>query len=90
MSKRYKQNKDVIFREEEDEAILFNPRGQDSPEIVVINSTGRFVWSLLNGKNTQENIAAKVAKEFDVSEKKAAKDLGFFLVDLEKKHFIKN
>ena len=81
----YKQNKEVIFRQEQDEAILFNP---DNSDIVVINSTGCFIWPMCNGKNTKENIAAKIAEKFDVDKKKASKDLEGFISDLEKRNFL--
>lgn len=86
MSKQaYKQNKEVVFRQEEDEAILFNP---DNSDIVVINSTGCFIWSACNGKNTKENIIAKIAEEFDVDKERASKDLEGFISDLEKRNFL--
>ena len=85
MSKNYKQNKDIIFRQEGDEAIIFNP---DNSDVVVINSTGCFIWSMCNGKNTRDNIVSKMVEEFDVSEEKACKDLADFISDLEKRNFI--
>jgi len=81
----YKQNKEVVFRQEGDEAILFNP---DNSDIVVLNSTGCLVWSMCNGKNTKDDIVARMLEEFDVSEEKAGKDLAGFVSELEKKHFI--
>ena len=85
MCKNYKQNKDIIFRQEGDEAIMFNPGNSD---VVVINSTGCFIWSMCNGRNTRDNIIAKMAEEFDVSEEKACKDLVNFISGLEKRNFI--
>ena len=86
MSDFYKQAKGLIFRQEEDEAIIFNPENSD---ILVVNSTGCFIWPMLNGKNTKGAIVSKVTKEFDVTKEKACKDLEAFLSDLENRNFIK-
>ncbi|MCM8781388.1 MAG: PqqD family protein [Candidatus Omnitrophica bacterium] len=82
----FKQNKEVIFRDEGDEAIIFNPQNS---EIIVINSIGRFIWSLCDGKNTKKEILKKILDEFEVSSEKAEQDLDKFLTDLEKAAFIK-
>jgi len=81
----YKQNKDVIFRQEEDEAILFNP---DNSDIVVINSTGCLIWSMCDGRNAKEEILGKIIDEFNVTAEKAEQDLGQFFSDLENKNFL--
>lgn len=83
----YRQNKEVIFREEGDEAIIFNPETSD---IVVVNSTGCFVWSLLDGKRPKEEIIRTMVTEFDASHETIQKDLESFLVVLEKRNFIAN
>jgi hypothetical protein len=82
----YKQNKDVIFRQEEDEAIIFNP---DNSDILVLNSTGCFIWSLLDKKTTKDKIWNKIIDEFEVASGKAKKDLDKFIGELETKGFIK-
>lgn len=84
-NKVYKQNKDIIYRQEGGEAILFNPENSD---IIVLNSTGCFIWPLCNGKNTKKDIAIKMTEEFDVTKEKASKDLEKFLSELEKRSFI--
>lgn len=81
----YKQNKDAIFRQEKDEAMLFNPENAD---IVVINSTGCFIWSLCDGRNRQKDIVGSLVKEFDVSPDKAEEDLSKFFTELETKNFM--
>jgi methyltransferase-like protein len=80
------QNKEVIFRQEEDEAIIFNP---DNSDIIVINSTGCFIWQSCDGKNTTEEIVNKMLDELDVTAERANKDLDQFLSDLEKRNFLK-
>jgi len=81
----YKQNKEVIFRQEQEEAILFNP---DNSDIVFINSTGCFIWDLCNGKNSQKDIIDTMLNEFDTTKDKAEEDLSKFLSDLESRKFV--
>ncbi len=81
----YRQNKAVIFRQEQDEALLFNP---DNADIVVINSTGCFIWNLCNGKNRKKDIVNSLVEEFDVSPSKAEEDLLKFLAELENKKLV--
>jgi hypothetical protein len=81
----YKQSKDVVFRQEREEAILFNP---DNSDVIVINSTGCFIWDLCNGKNSLKDIVAQMVKHFNTTPEKAAEDLSAFLIDLEKREFI--
>ena len=82
----YKQNKDVIFRQEEDEALLFNP---DTLDTFVINATGCFIWQLFDGKRTEKEITEMITQTFEVDLETAEKDLTKYLVDLEKRNFIK-
>jgi len=81
----YRQNKNVIFRQEEDEAIIFNP---DNSDIVVINSTGCLIWPLCDGRHTKKEMVDKITGDFKVTAKKAKKDLDIFLSDLQKKNFV--
>ncbi len=81
----YRQNKDVIFRQEEDEAILFNP---DTSDTIVINSTGCFIWSLLDGKRTKEDIVSEMVRAYDASVEKLKDDFTKYIADLEARNFI--
>lgn len=83
-SELYKRNVNIVFRQEEDEALLFNP---DNSDIVVLNSTGRFIWELCDGKNTKKDILDKMLEEFDVSSNEAEKDLSSFFSSLLEKNF---
>jgi hypothetical protein len=85
-SEIYKQNANIILRDEKDEAFLFNP---DNADIVVLNSTGRFIWELCNGNNTKKDIRDKLLGDFEVSCDEADKDLSTFLGSLLEKDFIR-
>jgi methyltransferase-like protein len=85
-SEVYKCNSSIVLREEDDEALLFNP---DNSDIVVLNSTGRFIWAYCDGKNTKKEILDKMLEEFSVSAEEAEKDLDSFLASLLEKDFIR-
>jgi hypothetical protein len=82
----YLKNKDVIYRQDAGEAIIFNPENSD---IVILNSTGCFIWSLIDGKNGTKGMVNKVIDEFDVEVSRAEKDTEAFLDQLERKGFVK-
>jgi len=77
-----KAKKDWVFREEEEGAFLFDPQ---SGSIKVLNRVGAFIWPLLDGKKTTEEITQRVIKAFDNSEAKQVEgDVQSFLTELEK------
>lgn len=82
----YIQNRDIITREEGEEAMIFNPENSD---IMVLNLTGRFIWLLCQDRITKEEIITRVISEFKVTSERAKKDLDKFLEDLQKRNFIK-
>ena len=82
----YVQNKNIIFRQEEDEAIIFN---SDNLDVMLINSVGCLIWSLCDGKNTKEIILKKIVDEFEVTSEETRKDLDRFLLELKNKNLIK-
>lgn len=81
----YKQHQEVIVRQEEDDAILFNP---DTTDMLVINSTGCLVWSLCDGRRTKAQILEAITAAYEVAPQTASQDLGSFLEDLKKRNFI--
>ena len=56
--KRYAVNPAVSLREELDGALLYNP---DTDNILLINETGRLIWSFLAKPRTADEIAAHLA-----------------------------
>jgi len=81
-----KANPKIVFREEGDDALLFDP---DSGTVKVLNETGKFIWSNLDGSNSKQLLARKIMETFDISdENKAKEDLEKFLVELGKLKFL--
>jgi methyltransferase-like protein len=77
-------NPNIVFREEDNEALLFNP---DTGEVKVLNEVGKFIWSQLDGKNSKEDIVKKILEDFDLASQ-VTKDVEKFLGDLEKLKFL--
>jgi hypothetical protein len=85
-NKILKVNKRIVFREEGDEALLFNP---DTGGVKVLNQTGKFIWSNLDGKTTQEAIIRKMKDSFDIADgEQIKKDLNKFIDDLRALKFL--
>jgi hypothetical protein len=86
MEKRYPvKNPDVVAREEDKEALLFNPADGN---ILCINRTGILVWGLCDGSRSRDDIARKITEKQEVSLDEARKDCDKFFEDLGKTGFI--
>lgn len=74
---KFKSERNIIFREEEDAGILFNP---DTGRINILNETGKFIWSRLNGDKTKDDIIKEAGLTFDIiDDKKAEEDFDAFV-----------
>ncbi len=58
--------KNIESREIDGETILVSPKKN---EFFILNKTGTFIWKNINGKNTEKNIAEKLAKKYNLKEK---------------------
>ena len=64
-------------RQEEDEAILFDPR---TGEIKLLNETGAFIYQCLDGKHTRNDIVDELVKKYDILEREVVEaDVDEFL-----------
>ena len=55
-------NPEIVFREEGDSALLFNP---DTGEIKILNETGAFIYSHLDGTRSLDDIVQLIMAHFD-------------------------
>jgi len=80
----------AIFRVVDNETlIIYLDRRPNNEEVVsILNETGTFIWQLLDGTKTVEEIIKKVCDEFEVSYKKAQKEVINFLSELLKKDLV--
>lgn len=87
MSKNPKVSDKIVFRQDNDFGILFNP---ETGDIKVLNQTASLIWELCNGKNTKEDIVNAISTKFNVRSKAiVAKDLDKFLKETTELGFIK-
>jgi SynChlorMet cassette protein ScmD len=79
-------NTSIVLREEFDDwAVLFDP---DSGNAFGLNPTSVFIWKLLDGKNTPEDIMKEIHKNCDDVPEDADKHLRDFLQDLVERGFV--
>lgn len=62
LAQRPKAREDVVFRQMDDEWVVFDPVGK---KMHVLNVTAGLVWSRLDGETTMEEIVAAVCEAFD-------------------------
>ena len=78
--------KELIKRAVGNETVLI-PVGRTLLEnngLFMMNELASFIWDLLPGAETEEDILRAVLAEYEVSEQKARKDIGLFLDKLRK------
>ncbi len=80
LADRPRRNPDCAYREIGDEGGLVVLPGRS--EVKVLNPAGLRIYSLLDGKNTVEEIVAAVTSEFEVPAETARKDVQEFLGEL--------
>jgi PqqD family protein of HPr-rel-A system len=86
MSKLLVANPEIVFRLEEDEGILFDPK---TGEIKLLNETGAFIYQLLDGKHSKEEILNRLMEEYDCADRtKAEKDLDTFLQEMRRSQLV--
>ncbi len=86
LTKRYKQNKEIVYREEADGAFLFDP---DTGNLRYMNRSGRETFLMLKGdKDTKQVIDSMLELYPDVEPVQMQNDVEDFLKNLEESHFI--
>lgn len=76
--------KELITREIAGDTILV-PVGKaiyESNGLFALNELGAFIWNLLPGVETEEEICRAVLAEYDVSQEEAARDVAEFMEKL--------
>lgn len=85
---KLKHDRKIIFREEADVGLLFNP---DTGRINILNETGKFIWSRLDGEKSGNEIIEEMAIIFDIADpKQAEEDFDSFVTSLGKSGFLEN
>jgi len=85
---RVKNGKDIIFRQEEEDAFIFTP--EDSA-IRILNETGALVWKMIEkGKSYDEVLKALKDEYPEIKESKIKNDLDTFLRETKKRELIED
>jgi len=82
---QYAHDSSMVYREIAGEAILVPIRQHkaDLDSIYTLDEVGAFVWSLIDGRRTVQDLVAAVLDEYDVGPQEVEADLTDFLRDLE-------
>ena len=80
MEKTLVANPEILFQEDEEEALLFHPT---TGEIKLLNASGAFIYRLIDGQHSRDDILKQLIEAFEVSDTIAvAKDLDEFLQEM--------
>ena len=86
LKRRFKQNEDIVYREEDDGAFLFDP---DTGDLRYMNRSGRETFLMLKGDNDIAQVINSMLELYpEVEPIQMQKDVEDFLEDLEESHFI--
>jgi Coenzyme PQQ synthesis protein D (PqqD) len=82
---RYEKDPSIVFREIAGEAILVPIRQSiaDLEKIYTLNGIGVFIWHLIDGQRSNNDIKSAVLNEYDVPPDDLLTDLSEFLQQLE-------
>jgi hypothetical protein len=72
----------------QDLLIPLGSRVLDMNGMVVLNSTGSYIWELLAEEHSLEELVAAVVKQFDVGADRAGADVRSFVHDLAQRGWI--
>jgi len=78
-------SRDVVGRIYDQEGVLVNTR---KAQIKVINEVGAYIWSMLDGVRSVQEIARAVSTQYDVELDQAEQDTLEFVRDLSQKGLI--
>ena len=77
----YRHNREVACRRVEDEYVLVHPR---AGEILVLDEVGARIWELCGEQPMSPTaLGRRLAQEFAVGERRAARDASAFLEELK-------
>ncbi len=84
--KKYRLNEEIVFREEDDGAFLFNP---DSGDLKYLNQSGKETFLLLSEDHDVSSVIRRMSELYpEVDPQKIEADVRDFVKDLEQNRFI--
>jgi hypothetical protein len=85
-SLKYGPVENIVFREEEEGAFLFDP---ETGNLRYMNLSGRQTYLMLNGRNDVERVVRHLSELYpEVELPRLKQDVEAFVMDLEKEKFI--
>jgi hypothetical protein len=85
-----KYTESLAFRKIQNEYFLIPIRGSSKQKVLIytLNKIGSFVWDLIDGKKTVDNILSKILERYNVTPSQARRDLNLFINHLSSQGFI--
>ena len=85
MPSRLRRTPDVVERTVAEETFLLPVKGAlaNTVEMFALSEVGQFVWSRVDGSRGVPELAAEVARDFDVAEDQAQADVAEFVAQLQ-------
>ena len=79
-------NPEIVVDPEDDGTLLFHP---DTGEVQVLNDTGAYLFGLLDGSHSREDLVECLTREYEIGDRQAAeKDVDEFLTALKDKSLV--
>ena len=79
------RNPSILWRELDGEAVLLSPSAGSSYNL---NQVGTFIWKMLDGKYTSENIAVAICQVYEVEYEQALQDVENILVEMRNNNLL--
>lgn len=79
MQQMLQRNTKILWRELEGEAVLLNPKAGCSYNL---NHIGTFIWKMLDGNHTSEQIATAICESYEVDYDQALHDVESIVAEL--------
>lgn len=79
------RNSSILWRELDGDAVLLSPSAGSSYNL---NQVGTFIWKMLDGEHTSENIAAAICQMYEVEYEQALQDVENILVELRSNNLL--
>ncbi|MBP8973033.1 MAG: PqqD family protein [Anaerolineae bacterium] len=79
-------NPELVFRTDGEEGLLFDP---ETGQIIYLNETAAFIYGLLDGKHSREQIIGLLMQKYDILDREAAQgDLDTMLQNMREANLI--
>lgn len=85
MEKPNNTNFDIVFRQEEQEGILYNAKTGD---LKILNETACFIYSIFSKSHSIEKVVNELISVYDIEKQEAEKEVNSFIQELREKNLL--